>query len=96
MGEKEKHNGSCALERGKTEKAKVEMNRLMWVACLPPRDRVTTGPRLLSRAMSGFVLLPQLGYVLLSMVHVATKDCTDDWGLGQQPECWQPEMCQSE
>lgn len=87
MEEKEKHNVSCAVERGKTEKAKVERNRLMWVACLPPRFGVTTGPRLLPRAMSGSVLLPQREYVLISMACVATKDHTDDWTLGQQPVC---------
>ena len=84
------------MVRGRTEKVKVERNRLMWMACLPPRVRVTTGPRLLLRAMSVSVLLPQRGYVLISMARVATKDHTDDWGLDQQPVCWQSVTCQSE
>lgn len=33
MGEKEEWKGSCAMEGGATEKAKVVRNRLMWVAC---------------------------------------------------------------
>ena len=52
MDEKEK-SGSCAVERGTTEEAKAVRSRLMWVACLPCRARVTSGPGLLPRPMSG-------------------------------------------
>lgn len=34
MGEKVRQSGSCSEERGRTEEAKVERNRLMCVACV--------------------------------------------------------------
>lgn len=56
MEEKE-NSGSCAVDRGRTEEAKAVRSRLMWVTFLPCRARVTPGPGLLPRAMSGSVAL---------------------------------------
>lgn len=66
MVEKVKQNGSCAVERGGTEEAKAVRSGLMWVGCLPPRARVMSGPRLLPRAMSESMVIPQPRSVLTS------------------------------
>lgn len=42
MGKKEKQAGSCIVGRGRTEEGKAVRNRLMWVACLPPRLLLTS------------------------------------------------------
>lgn len=85
MGEKEKQTASCALERGRTEEAKVVRNRLMWVASLPPRTTVTSKPGLLPRAISVFVVLTQPWSVLIFTAHVPTKGHTDAPGSGLPP-----------
>lgn len=56
------------------EEMKAVRSRLMWEACLPPGARMTSEPRLLPKAMSGSMILPQPGSVWTSMVHVVTKD----------------------
>lgn len=61
MGEKEKQNSFCAMERGKTEEVKSVKNGLMWVPCFLLRARVMSKPRLLPWAMSGSTALLQLG-----------------------------------
>lgn len=66
MGEKVKQNDSCAVERGGAEEVKAVRSGLMWVGCLPPRARVMSGPRLLPRAMSGSIVIPQPRSVLTS------------------------------
>lgn len=64
MGEKEKWNGSCAVERGKMDEVKVVKNRMIWVDCLPPGAMVTSRSGLLPRATSRSVILLQSGSVL--------------------------------
>ncbi|EGV96750.1 hypothetical protein I79_021557 [Cricetulus griseus] len=44
MVEKQKQNGLCAVERGRSAETKTVENRLMWVACLLPWTRLTSGP----------------------------------------------------
>lgn len=50
MGEKERHNGLCAVLRGRFEEVRPMRNGLVLVACLPHRTRVMS--ELLPRAMS--------------------------------------------
>lgn len=72
MGEKKKQSGSCARERGRTEKANPVRTRLMWVACLSTGAWVLSRPRLLPRARSGSMVRTTAG-VDTSMTRVATK-----------------------
>lgn len=42
-------NGSCPVERGRSEEAKAVRSKMMWVTCLPPWKMLTSlsgGPRL--------------------------------------------------
>lgn len=48
---------------------------------LTPGTMVISRPRPLSKTMSGSVVFPQSGSVLMSVAHVATKDHMDAWGL---------------
>ena len=57
MREKEKQNGSRALERGRTDKVKSVSKRPMWVAGLPPDAMVTDKPELLPWTMSESIVL---------------------------------------
>lgn len=43
---------------------------------------VISGHGLLPMNMSGSVVLPQSGSLLMSVAHVATKDFINVWGLG--------------
>lgn len=53
---------------------------------------VTSRPGLLLSTMYGSVVLPQMGFVLKSMAHVATKGHMEVWGLGLNLwPCLQPE-----
>lgn len=74
MGEKERQSGSCGTVRGRSEEVTAVKNGLMLMACLPPRSRVTSGPEMLPRTMSGSVVLSQLGSLLMSLTHVITKN----------------------
>lgn len=49
---------------------------------------VAPGPRLLLRTMSGSMALQHLGYVSMSMAHVATKSHTDAQVLGHHLWLW--------
>lgn len=71
--ERRRWNSSRAVARGSCEEPKVLRNQLMLAACLPPGTRVTSGLGLLLRVMSGSVVLPQLGSVLIFMTHIATN-----------------------
>ena len=71
------------MERGGLEEAKVVRYKLICVACLPPRVLVTSRPGLLPRAISGPMVLPQLGSVLASVALADTKGHTDGWNPGQ-------------
>lgn len=51
--EKVRKNSLCAVARGSSEDASVARNGLLLLVCMPPRSRVTSGPRLLSMAVSG-------------------------------------------
>lgn len=82
MGEKGRHEGPGAVERGRTDEVKAERNRLMWEACFLPRARVMSRPGLLPRALSGSMVLLQPGSVLMPMTHAATKGHKDAQGLG--------------
>lgn len=62
MGEKK--NSSCDGESGRTEEMKAVRSRLMWETCLPPTVMVMSRPSQLTRAISGSVVLPQLGSML--------------------------------
>lgn len=42
-------------------------------AALPSRTVVTSGPKLLLRALSGSMVLLQLGSMLMSMTHITTE-----------------------
>lgn len=53
MGEKDKQNGSHAVERGRMHEAKEMRHRLIRVDSLPPRDMVKDGPTLLLRSCLG-------------------------------------------
>lgn len=57
---------------------------LITVACATTWGMVTSRTGLLLRTVSGylFVLLPQPGSMLRSMVHAATKGHRETWGLG--------------
>lgn len=61
---------------------------LLWGSCwyrwpaLPPGTMVTFGLRLLPRTISGSVVLPQSGSVLMSVTQVATKGHIDTRDLG--------------
>ena len=44
MGEIEKQNSSCTVERGRPEEAKDVRNRLLWVTCLPRGPGCHPGP----------------------------------------------------
>ena len=46
---------------------------MMLAACWRLGTRVTSGPGLILRVMSGSIVLPQLGSVLIFMTHVATN-----------------------
>lgn len=48
-------------------------------------------PRLLLRATSEFMVLPQPGFMLMSMTHGATKGHTDAKGLGRNLSQVDPE-----
>lgn len=52
-----------------------------WLQLLPPEDMVTVWPRLPPRAISGSVVLLQLGSMLMTVVWAATWDPVDVWGL---------------
>lgn len=56
------------MEGGRAEDARVVRDRLMLVARLPLRTRVTSGPGLLPGAMSGCTVLSQSGSVLMVMM----------------------------
>lgn len=48
---------------------------LVWAACTATGARVTFRLDLRLKAISGFMILLQLGFVLVSMVLVDTSDC---------------------
>lgn len=52
-----------------------------WPA-LPPGTMVTSRPRLLPRTLTRFMVLPQLGSILMTMAYVTTKGHIDTRGLG--------------
>lgn len=54
-----KRSAVVHAQRGKAEEARVVRNRLMRADCLPPRARVTSGPKLLLSTVSGSVVLQQ-------------------------------------
>lgn len=64
MGEREKWNGSCAVERGRMDEVKAVKSRMKWVDCLPPGAMVTSRSGLLPRAMPRSVILLQSVSVL--------------------------------
>lgn len=72
------HLGPCCYPRA----------MLLWEPCqfrwpvLPLGTMITPGTRLLSRTMTGPVVLPHPGSVLMFMAHVATKGHIDAWDLG--------------
>lgn len=56
---------------------------------LSPGAMVISGPRLLPRTMSGFMVLPQLGSALISVAHGNIKGHTEAQGLGSNLWlCW--------
>lgn len=60
--ETERQNGSCHVERGRSEGVKDVRNGYRWVSCFPPGAKVTFGPGMLPRTMQGsMTLLQQLG-----------------------------------
>ena len=59
-------------------------------SAMPTWDKITFGPGLLIRIMSGSVVLPQPESVLMSLSSVATKDHTDAHDLGL---CLWPSWC---
>ena len=61
------------MERGSSKESRAMRNGLMWVVCLPPKFEVMYGPGLLSRAMSGSVVLMQCGGLFVSMANVTTE-----------------------
>lgn len=79
MGEKEKRNGLCTVERRRTEDGSSVKNRLIWVA---KWSYVTSRPVLQPRAMPQSMILLQLGSGMMSVVHVTTKSCEHAYGLG--------------
>lgn len=82
IGERERQNGLYPVERDRFEETKVMINGLMWVACLPPGAMVMCEPELLTRVMYGFIALPQLWSMLMSLDHVSTKDLEEIQCLG--------------
>lgn len=49
----------------------------------------TWGHGLLSRTISGSVVLPKLGFVMNSLAHVGTRVYAETWGLGWNLwPCW--------
>lgn len=71
--EREKQNGSCPVERGRSEELKAVRSRLRWVARSPPAAKVMSRPELLPRAMTGLMALLPLLCVLKSMTPVTTE-----------------------
>lgn len=59
MGEKEKWNGSCAVERSRMDEVKAVKSRMIWVDCLPPGAMVTSRSGLSPGAMPRSVTLLQ-------------------------------------
>lgn len=51
------------------------------VACITPGTMMISQSRLLSRSLSGSVVLPQPGSVWILMAHIATKGHIDAWDL---------------
>lgn len=69
MGEKERQNGSCHVERDRSEEVKPMRSQLRRVACLP--SEVMSGS--LPRSTSGSVALRQPRSVLMSVASATTK-----------------------
>lgn len=64
---------------------KVVQDRLIVAVCLPSEARVTSGPWMLLRTMSGSMVLSMPGSLLAFMTHIATKDHKDAWGSELPP-----------
>ena len=64
-----KQDGSCAVERDRTEVAKAVENGKMLVACLPPGSWMTSRPGLQPKAMSSLLILPHPSPLLTLMTH---------------------------
>ena len=69
MEEKGKRRGSC----GKSQNRVKVVKRVAEMGDLAPQARVTSKPRLLPRAMSGSMVLPQPGAVSPSLAHMAIQ-----------------------
>lgn len=72
---------SCTVERGRSGKVKVVRHGLMWKAFLPVRAMVMFSPGMLLMPMSGSMVLPYLGSVLIFIAHVTI-------GVPMQMKCW--------
>lgn len=57
--ERERQNGSCPLDRGRSEAVKAVRSVLRSVACLPSRATVTSEPELFPRSVSVPMALKQ-------------------------------------
>lgn len=67
----------------------------MWtIRDLPPGTMVTSEPRLLPMNMSESVVLPQSGFVLISVTHFATKDHIDAQGMDRKKK-WKKALASS-
>ena len=52
-------------------------NKQIWPACLIPWVMVMFRPGLLTRDLSGFILVLQLGYVLMFVAQITTRGHVD-------------------
>lgn len=80
--ERKRQNGSCLLEKGRSEEAKTVRNELMWMTFLPPEAMMASRSGLQPRAMSGSMTLQHAWSVLMSMTLDITKGCENVLGLG--------------
>lgn len=72
-----KRSTAVHAQRGKTEEARVVRNRLMHAACLPPRARGTSGPKLLLSTVSGSVVLHRVCFAIHNPCwHQRTQRCS--------------------
>lgn len=67
-----RQNNSCPVNRGISEEPKEVRNGMKWVAALPPRVMMSW-PGLLLGPISGFMVLMQPWFLLMSMAPAGTK-----------------------
>lgn len=70
---KERLNGSCPVDRGRSEEVKAVRSLLRWVAAMPHMAMVACGSRLLPRPTSELMALLRSRSVLMSVAPDTTE-----------------------